>query len=98
MTIHIQPDRMDAVEAGQWAIRVDADTDTDTWTVSWLDGTWTRNQAITALNIADIVAHHPPMHHQAWRAIEALLTELGLDPAVLDELIDPEDTEVEEQS
>ena len=76
---------MDAAEAGQWAERVDADA----WRVSWLDGVWTRNQANTALLIADAVAACPPLGHKAWRAVESYLAELGLDPAVLDDLIDP---------
>lgn len=97
MTIHIESDRMTADEAGHTAERVD----TDVWRVSWLDGQWTRNQANTALLIADIVAHRPPMNHKVWRCVENFLTELGLDPACLDDLIDPEpddDTDVEDAS
>lgn len=97
MTIHITHDRMNAERAGQWAQRHDIDR----WSVSWLEGDFTRNEAVTAMNIAELVAVNPPMNHPYWRCIETLLAELGLDPAFLDNLIDPEpedDTEAEAAS
>ncbi|ADD40680.1 hypothetical protein [Stackebrandtia nassauensis] len=86
MSIRIERDRIEATRAGQWAERVDADS----WRVSWLDGDWNRNHAIAALNIAELVAIGPPLGHPYWMNVENFLTELGVDPAVLDNLIDPE--------
>lgn len=94
MTINISDDRMVASRSGQWAERVD----NAIWRVSWLDGQWNRHQATTAMVLAELVATNPPMNHPYWRNVENFLAELGLDPAVLDVLIDPEPTDDEEAS
>lgn len=96
MSIRVEADRMDATCAGQYAWHVGMDV----WTVSWLDGGWTRDQAHMALQIAELVAINPPINSPYWRNVEYFLSELGLDPAVLDALIDPElddDTEDDEE-
>lgn len=93
MTIDIRQTYMDATRSGEWATNPGAP---GVWRVSWLDGHWTRDQAYMALQIAELVAINPPINHPYWRSIENFLSELGVDPARLDVLIDPDD-EIEEE-
>lgn len=88
---------MEATTAGQYAEQLP----NGRWRVSWLDGEWFSNQAFDLLMVAEAIADEPALNDSVWLAIERTLTELGLDPAVLDNLIDPEpddEAEVEDPS
>lgn len=87
--IHISFSRMCADRSGQSA----EVTNNGHFTVSWLNGEWSREQAFMALTVAEFVAIEPPIGHPYWRNVECFLTELGLDLADLEVLIDPEDDE-----
>jgi hypothetical protein len=55
----------------------------DGWTVTWLPGrTLTRNQATTAMVLAERVSHGArDQHHKDWPFIEGWAEELGLSGA-----------------
>lgn len=49
------------------------------WTVSWLPGrTLDRNQAVTAMTIAEVVASRPAPDNRIWSAVTAWAAELDL--------------------
>lgn len=96
MTIHRDTDAtvMVGVLSGQTAHLVDAAA--GVWEVSWLPGAWNTRQAHQAIQIAEAIATGPRLGDPVWLHIERLLTELGADPAALDNLIDPEPNTEEE--
>ena len=58
------------------------DADSGTWAVSWLPGRLlTRNQAITAMTLADVLGQDVPADSGLWPHIGGWAGELGLSTA-----------------
>jgi hypothetical protein len=51
------------------------------WSVSWLPGrVLDRDQAITAMVLAEVYTLNPPPEHKLWRHVDGWRAELGLPP------------------
>lgn len=77
MRLTITDDRMTAEHSRHYAEQI---VGVDGWRVSWLRGrTLTRNEAITALSLADVVAEQVlTSDHLRWPLIDTWAAELGL--------------------
>lgn len=87
MSLTITDERMVSDRTPHTAVPVDSAQPYGQWTVSWLPGrVLTRNQAITAMTLAEIVAAMQDKgettvidhHHRLWPQVDAFAAELGL--------------------
>ena len=82
MSIQITDDVMESSHTGHRAVRVSAPCQPQQWRVSWLPGCLLgRNEAVTAMTLAETLADGPPAGHVARLLVTAYAAELGLDTA-----------------
>lgn len=100
MPIAITDEEITSEKTQHVARRMAADVQDEAWSVSWLPArVLTRNQAITAMTISELVASHDvlgdPMHsgHRLWPLIDNLARELGISGphAVVETSISPQE-------
>ena len=81
MAIEITDTQMSSSEVPVTATR-SFSADSGTWAVSWLPGRLlTRNQAITAMTLADVLGQDVPADSRLWPHIGGWAGELGLSTA-----------------
>jgi hypothetical protein len=76
MALRIDTDRMTSQDTAHFAVPT---PDGQGWAVSWLPGqTLDRNQAITAMTVAEVVATELPSTSPWWLFLDVWAAELGL--------------------
>lgn len=84
MSIHIGADRMTGKASAHSASRVSAPGDPEVWRASWLPHRWlTRNEAITAMVLAETLATPGRPDRRTSAAVAAWAAELDLTPAAV---------------
>jgi hypothetical protein len=79
MSITITPKGMHSDQVWHWAVPRNQDEEYGEWVVSWLrDRSITRNQAITAMTIAELVTAGHGDRDENRRQIDQFAAELGL--------------------
>lgn len=80
MSIQITDDLMESNQTEHRAVRVSAPCQPQQWRVSWLPGRLLgRNEAVTAMTVAETLADGPPTGHVARLLVTAYAAELRLD-------------------
>jgi hypothetical protein len=81
MTLHIGADRITCEASSHTAWRISAPDSVQCWRVTWLSGRLlTRNQAITAMTLAEVLAPGVHPDRASTAALGAWAAELGLSP------------------
>jgi hypothetical protein len=74
--MRITEQRMTSDQTEHWAVPADRGTEYGEWWVSWCpDRAWTRNQAISAMTIAELMTGDRDRY---WPHIESMAGELGM--------------------
>lgn len=90
MSLHITSERMTSDQTKHWAKPV-TDDQYGQWWVSWRGGEVTRNEAITAMTVAETIAQiqrdgELSVGHPLWPHVESWASELGMSAMAVVEL------------